>query len=153
MQELMGFYLKTVLWIAPNHSLNILRQCLYAFTGAYAISEIYHFLQRPKWVLETLTNNLAHLQCAPFLHYSPFSGANVRHIGCFLWLVFAALIIEALIVVKFGWEIITIPIPRAAVIGWSIVFACVAIWAFWKFTYPLREWPVIGALFSRSKKD
>ena len=83
----------------------------------------------------------------------PFSGANVSHIGRFLWLVFAALIIEALIVVKFGWEIITIPIPRAAVVGWSIVFACIVIWAFWKFSYPLREWPIFGALFTRSKKD
>ena len=87
-----------------------------------------------------------------FLCSPPFSDASVNRIGRFSWLVVAALIIETLIVVKFGWEIITIPIPRAAVVGWSIVFACVAIWAFWKFTYPLKEWPIIGALFRRSKE-
>uniref|UniRef100_A0A1X7V5L5 Phosphatidylserine synthase n=1 Tax=Amphimedon queenslandica TaxID=400682 RepID=A0A1X7V5L5_AMPQE len=73
LQELNGFYLKTILWIPPNHSINIMRQCLYAFCGAAAIKEIYHFLQSNK------TSSI---------------GSN--H---FSWLVFTALIVETLIVI------------------------------------------------------
>ncbi|XP_019850586.1 PREDICTED: phosphatidylserine synthase 2-like isoform X2 [Amphimedon queenslandica] len=127
LQELNGFYLKTILWIPPNHSINIMRQCLYAFCGAAAIKEIYHFLQSNK------TSSI---------------GSN--H---FSWLVFTALIVETLIVIKFGWEIITIPIPKAAVIGWSAFFVCLSIWAFWKFTYPLKEWPIIGHMLQSSKNN
>ena len=64
----------------------------------------------------------------------------------------AALAIETLIVIKFGWEIVTIPLPRIAVISWSLFFVSVIIWAFWNFTYPLKQWPIIGPLIKGKEK-
>ncbi|XP_003385624.1 PREDICTED: phosphatidylserine synthase 2-like [Amphimedon queenslandica] len=127
LQELNVFYLKTILWVPPNHSLNLIREVIYAFSGACALHEMYHFLES--------------------------NDASVNRIGRFSWLVFTALIVETLIVIKFGWEIITIPIPKAAVIGWSAFFVCLSIWAFWKFTYPLKEWPIIGHMLQSSKDN
>lgn len=43
-QELNVFYLKAILWIPPNHNLNLYREMLYAFSGACAIHEMYDFL-------------------------------------------------------------------------------------------------------------
>ena len=81
--------------------------------------------------------------------------STMSKIGRYSWLIFASLIIETLIVVKFGWDIITIPIPRIAIICWSVFFAGLAVWTFWRFTYPLKEWPIIGPLLSsdKSKKE
>jgi hypothetical protein len=127
LQELNVFYLKTVLWIPPNHSLNFCREMLYAFTGACAMSEMYHFL-----------NN---------------KDVTVSKIGRYSWLVFAALIVETLIVVKFGWDIVTIPIPTVAIVGWALFFIGLGMWIFWKFTYPMKDWPIIGFLFRKSKNE
>lgn len=79
----------------------------------------------------------------------------ITRIGRFSWLILTALIVETLIVVKFGWDIITIPIPKFAVIGWSVFFVAVSVWAFWKFSYPFKEWPIIRVFFTenRKKKD
>ena len=56
----------------------------------------------------------------------------------------AALVMEVLIVVKFAWETITIPLRRTAIVGWSLLFIALVIWTLWKFTYPMRDWPIIG---------
>ena len=76
---------------------------------------------------------------------------NAR-VGRFSWLVFAALIIETLIEIKFGWDILTIPLPRIAIILWSIFFLGVFIWATYIFTYPLKEFPIIRNYFKQSQK-
>ena len=56
----------------------------------------------------------------------------------------AALVMEVLIVVKFAWETITIPLRRTAIVGWSLLFIALVIWTLWKFTYPMRDWSIIG---------
>ena len=43
-QELNTFYLKAILWVPPNHMLNLYREILYALAGACACNEIYHYL-------------------------------------------------------------------------------------------------------------
>lgn len=43
-QELNTFYLKAMLWVPPNHSLNLYRELLYAFGGACAVKELYDYL-------------------------------------------------------------------------------------------------------------
>ena len=45
LQELNVFYLKTVLWVPPNHMLNFYRETLYGFVGACAMAEMYEYLQ------------------------------------------------------------------------------------------------------------
>lgn len=44
MQDLNTFYLKAIYWIPPNHSLNLYREVIFAFTGACAMKEMYIFL-------------------------------------------------------------------------------------------------------------
>ena len=43
-QELNTFYLKAMLWVPPNHSLNLYRELLYGFGGACAVKELYDYL-------------------------------------------------------------------------------------------------------------
>ena len=57
LQELNVFYLKTILWVPPHHSLNAYRELIYAVCGACAISEMYHFLQS-KYVVSVFGNIL-----------------------------------------------------------------------------------------------
>ena len=43
-QELNTFYLKAMLWVPPNHSLNLHREIIYALSGACAVKELYDYL-------------------------------------------------------------------------------------------------------------
>lgn len=43
-QELNTFYLKAMLWVPPNHSLNLWRAVLFALSGACAVKELYDYL-------------------------------------------------------------------------------------------------------------
>ncbi len=60
--------------------------------------------------------------------------------------------IETMIEIKFGWEVLTIVPPASAIIGWSLFISVVSVWAAWKFTYPLKEFPVIKLMFKQKKK-
>jgi phosphatidylserine synthase 2 len=119
-QELNTFYLKAILWIPPNHIFNFYRVLVYAFSGSCAMKEMYDYLST--------------------------SDKNAR-IGRFSWLCFAAIICEVMIEIKFGWYILTTPVPRAAIIFWGPLFLLVFVWAFWKFTVPFRDMPVIGGRY------
>lgn len=90
--------------------------------------------------------------CVLCTYYSLILSDPNARFGRFSWLVFVALIVETMIEIKFGWEVITIPIPTAAIIGWSTFVAIVTAWAIWKFTYPLKEFPIIRNLFKDKKK-
>ena len=72
--------------------------------------------------------------------------------GRYTWLVFVGIIVECLIEIKFGWDILTIPIPRHFVVAWGIFFTCLSVWAFWHFTYPFRDWPFIGQYVRKLEK-
>ena len=60
--------------------------------------------------------------------------------------------IETMIEIKFGWEVFMIVPPTSAIIGWSVFISVVLVWAAWKFTYPLKEFPIIKSLFKQKKK-
>jgi phosphatidylserine synthase 2 len=122
LQELNGFYLKTVLWIPVKHELNVLRLIIYIPCGAVAMRELYDYLTNRE------RNPTIGRQC---------------------WVVFAMIGVETLIALKFGWEIITTPIPTVFVYFWVILFVVVFIWAAWKFTLPFRHMPVVGPPYRR----
>jgi phosphatidylserine synthase 2 len=111
LQELNSFYLKTILWVPPNHVFNFYREIIYVFCGACAMKEMYDYLGS--------------------------SDKNAR-IGRFLWLCFAAIICETMIDIKFGWYILRVPLPQTAVVLWSCVLVIFSLWAFWKFTLPFK---------------
>ena len=45
LQELNLFYLKTALWLPPNHHLNLCRQLIYAFIGICAVPEMFAYIK------------------------------------------------------------------------------------------------------------
>ena len=90
-----------------------------------------------------------YLGIIPLLYFSD----PLIHIGRFSWLILFALIVETLIVIKFGWDIVTIPIPPVFLIEWALLFIALSIWAVWKFTVPVKEMPFIRQYFSQKKEN
>ncbi|XP_065911554.1 phosphatidylserine synthase 2-like isoform X2 [Dysidea avara] len=125
LQELNVFYLKTVLWIPPSHTLNFYRELFYGFSAAVAVHEGYTYLK---------TTDPNDPNCK---------------IGRQSWILMAALAIEVLIVVKFGWETITLPIPYHICVAWAVTFICFSIWVFWHFTFPFKDWPILGPRYRK----
>ena len=76
----------------------------------------------------------------PHTHYRD---ENAR-IGRYVWLTFIAIFCEDLLIVKMGWEIVTIPLTQTAVAFWISLALIVLSWLFWKFTLPLKNWPIVG---------
>ena len=68
-------------------------------------------------------------------------------IGRFSWLVFAALIVETLLEIKMGWEIMSIPLHRYTYIAWGVGTSIFAFCVFWHFTLPFRDMPIIGKYY------
>ena len=59
-------------------------------------------------------------------------------------MIFAALNVEILIEIKFGWEILTIVPPITVLVFWGILLAALVVWVFWHSTYPFKDWPILG---------
>nr|XP_053635160.1 phosphatidylserine synthase 2-like isoform X2 [Cherax quadricarinatus] len=49
------------------------------------------------------------------------------------WLFLAIVTTELLIVVKFGWETVTIPFPSHVVTLWMTIFIILVLWTLWNF--------------------
>ncbi|CAH8461345.1 unnamed protein product [Schistosoma rodhaini] len=103
--ELNTFYLKFVLWVPPPHFLCLGRLIFLTLMGATAIREYFEYLDDPK--------------CKRF--------------GRQAWMIASIIITELLIVMKFGWDIITKPFPRHISIFWSLVLIGLVSWTFWHF--------------------
>ena len=69
-------------------------------------------------------------------------GRDEKSLGVHFWLAMWALLFETLLEIKFGWDIVSIPLPRTTVVAWSIFFAVVAGWSLWYFSYPVKKWPI-----------
>ena len=81
--ELNTFYLKAILWVPPNHVLNLYRVGLYAFMGSVSIREIYDYL-----------------------------GNRSQRLGRQAWITVFIIIVEVLVDIKFGEEIYSVPWPN-----------------------------------------
>ena len=73
-QELNTFYLKAMLWVPPNHSLNLYRELLYAFGGACAVKELYDYLSSTYVLTHThqCLDHCSDIVCTPLLSLSLF---------------------------------------------------------------------------------
>ena len=78
----------------------------------------------------------------------PLSDSNAR-IGRYSWLVFTTIIVEGMLEIKFGWDIVSIPVPVTIKLAWATFFAAFALWTFWRFTLPFRDMPFIGKYLRR----
>ncbi|XP_064400566.1 phosphatidylserine synthase 2-like isoform X2 [Halichondria panicea] len=123
MQEVNTFYLKAILWYPPEHMINVIREIIYGFGGACATHEIYEFLST--------------------------KDKNAR-VGRYVWLTFVAIFCEALLIVKMGWDVVTIPLPRTAVVFWTTLAGVFLIWVVWHFTLPFKHMPIIGPHYRRA---
>lgn len=121
-QEVNTFYLKTILWIPPDHMLNFYRLVMYAICGTAALKEMYDYLS---------------------------SSDKNAEIGHFSWLVVAAILCEVLFEIKFGSDIMSISPHPLILAGWVVLLVVFLIWTFWHFTVPFRDMPVIGSYWRR----
>lgn len=80
------------------------------------------------------------------MHTHTHSDKNAP-IGRFAWLAFSAIIFECLIVIKMGWDILTIPLPAMAYILWGIGIVVFIVCVFWYFTFPFKHMPIIGPYY------
>lgn len=103
--ELNLFYLKFVLWIPPEHHLCLTRLVFFLFMGAAALREGFQYLDDP----------------------------NCKKFGRQSWLIIAIIITEFLVVIKFGWETLTKPIPTHIAYFWILGFIGLVVYTVWKF--------------------
>ncbi|XP_071449421.1 phosphatidylserine synthase 2-like isoform X2 [Hetaerina americana] len=103
--ELNTFYLKFVLWVPPDHYLNLIRLLFFLLWGAVALREGYQYLDDP----------------------------DCTKIGRQSWIIIVIISTEFLIVAKYGWDTITIPIPKPISSFWLIGFMTLLLWTSWKF--------------------
>ncbi|KAK9728231.1 hypothetical protein K7432_001176 [Basidiobolus ranarum] len=105
MCELNAFYLKTLLWLPPEHYLNISRLLLFFLIATPAVREVYQFLM----------------------------DKNCKRIGAQAWLAIACIMTEALIILKFGRNEFPNPAPSHIKIFWVVLLSLVAIYPVWQF--------------------
>ncbi|CAH8834847.1 unnamed protein product [Trichobilharzia szidati] len=103
--ELNTFYLKYVLWVPPPHFLCLGRLIFLIFMGATAIREYFEYLDDPK----------------------------CKRLGRQAWMLASIIITEFLIVLKFGWDVVTKPLPHHICIFWSLILTGLILWTFWHF--------------------
>ena len=109
--ELNAFYLKYLMWIPPNHSLNIIRLCLYVAMGAVSFREGYQLL----------------------------SDRKCKRLGTQAWVCVACIIIETLICVKFGKDEFTEPMPTHISVFWVLFSLALCSYAFYQFFWKRRQ--------------
>ncbi|KAK8377432.1 hypothetical protein O3P69_013812 [Scylla paramamosain] len=103
--ELNTFYLKFVLWVEPGHWVNLVRLIFILPWGAVALREVFQFLDDP----------------------------DVTKFGRQSWLFLSIVCTELLIVIKFGWDTVTIPFPRHVISMWLGFLVLLVLWTVWNF--------------------
>lgn len=103
--EVVGFYLKYLLWIPPPHPLFVLRSVLYAFAGCAAVRETYQYCTDP--------------QC--------------RAIGSQAWVVVAIIVVEVLVIFKWGQGMFPAPFPPAVIVFWCVFSVLLVLFPIWQF--------------------
>lgn len=88
--ELSTFYLKFVLWVPPEHWIHGVRLGFLLLWGAVALRESFQLLDDP----------------------------DFDKLGRQSWMLLCIVCTEVLICVKFGWETISIPLPRYIAFCW-----------------------------------
>lgn len=103
--ELNAFYLKFILWIPPEHPLNVYRLTLYFFCGVPAVREFYQYLHDP----------------------------NVTRFGTQAWMLVANIATETLICIKFGKGMFPAETPNHVIWFWTVFWVVVIVYPIWKF--------------------
>jgi phosphatidylserine synthase 2 len=103
--ELNTFYLKFVLWVPPEHWLNGARLLFILLWGAVGLRETFQLLDDP--------------EC--------------YKLGRQSWVLISIVLTEFLVCIKFGWETVTMSIPRPVVLFWLLGSILLVVYTFVKF--------------------
>ena len=103
--EVIGFYLKYLLWIPPPNFLYVGRSILYAFAGCAGIRELYQYC----------------------------TDTNCSAIGAQAWILMATIITEVLVVFKWGRGKFTEPFPKSVIAFWSVFISALVFFPIWQF--------------------
>ncbi|KAL6072017.1 PSS-domain-containing protein [Balamuthia mandrillaris] len=103
--ELSGFFLKYILWVPPEHHLNIIRLLIWWLLAIPALREAYAYLTEDK----------------------------CQRLGANLWLALALCACEVAICFKFGRTLFYVWPPAPVIYGWSAFFFLFVLWAMLKF--------------------
>ncbi|XP_060078591.1 phosphatidylserine synthase 2-like [Ylistrum balloti] len=103
--EINDFYIKFVLWIPPEHYLNVSRIVLVLFMAAPSAREAFQYLDDP----------------------------TCKKMGRQFWLISIIAITEVLLALKFEWETVTKPIPSKITYMWLLGLVGLVLLTIWKF--------------------
>ncbi|XP_057317455.1 phosphatidylserine synthase 2-like [Hydractinia symbiolongicarpus] len=103
--ELNVFYMKAALWIPPTNNLIGFRLALYSLMGLVACRETYDYL----------------------------NDSTCKKFGQQSWVLASIIITEALISVKFLWDVVTLPPPKHITIFWCFFLTGVFAYTCWLF--------------------
>ncbi|CAG7822093.1 unnamed protein product [Allacma fusca] len=103
--ELNTFYLKFVLWVPPDHWLNLIRLVGILLWGAVSLRETYQYLD----------------------------DSDCQKFGRQSWTMLSIVCTEFLIVAKFDPVTITKPVPRHISIFWAFGLLTLGLWTVWNF--------------------
>lgn len=103
--ELNAFYLKHLLWIPPNHTLNWIRIVLICFVGLMGTREVYEYYTNPR--------------CKRF--------------GSSAWLTIAIIVTEVILIIKFGKNEIPFMPPSSVINFWIVFIACLIFYPIYLF--------------------
>ena len=103
--EVMGFYLKYLLWIPPPNPLYVGRSILYAFAGCAGIRELFQYCTDPK----------------------------CNGIGAQAWILMATIIIEVIVVFKWGHDKFPAPFPKSVISFWILFGFLLLSFPIWQF--------------------
>ncbi|KAJ2771174.1 hypothetical protein IWQ56_001890, partial [Coemansia nantahalensis] len=103
--ELNVFYLKSLLWIPPEHPLVIARLSLLFLFALPSAREYYEY----------------------------YSNSRCKRMGAHCWMLIATLLTELLIIVKFARGEFAEPAPRVVLVFWAAVAGVLAAFSLWRF--------------------
>ncbi|KAG0216819.1 hypothetical protein BGX33_012039 [Mortierella sp. NVP41] len=103
--ELNAFYLKTLLWIPPAHSINVIRIFAFFMFGIPGVREAYQY----------------------------FHDVNCKRIGPQAWLLIGNIATEVLIVCKFGIGEFPNPAPKEVIYFWVVFLSLLTAFPIYQF--------------------
>ncbi|XP_078576153.1 phosphatidylserine synthase 2-like isoform X2 [Branchiostoma floridae x Branchiostoma japonicum] len=101
--ELNAFYLKSVLWIPISHWLQLVRLVLFLLGGAAVSREVYQYMDDP----------------------------SCKSLGHWTWMAFLLVMTELAIVLRFGRDLLLIPLPDHVLRGWIAGSVGLTSWVVW----------------------
>ncbi|KAJ2859916.1 hypothetical protein GGH94_005828 [Coemansia aciculifera] len=103
--ELNVFYLKSLLWVPPEHPLVIARLALLFLFALPSAREYYEYYSNPR----------------------------CKRMGAHCWMLITTLLTELLIIVKFGRGEFSEPFPTLVIAFWSLVVSILVGFSIWQF--------------------